>query len=265
MAQAGSFEGAELGEDLLGSAGEEVVADDGLGDSANSRQGILAREAGGDVVEEAASAAQRVLGAMPVEGLRAEHEAHALHERVRKDARDLAVVLMDDGEGPGGGQNGVRGAAGGLGRGAHLREGLGVGRWWHLDGQPAVGDSAGQPQHARAVGGQPDGRERRLGRGLQPQDGVAELPEGAVEGDWLGGRPQQAYDLDRLLESSRGAIAADAVWSEVLGLASAEAEDGPPAAEVRQAQECLRQVGRVAAERLGHGCAEADARGGRAG
>ena len=133
-----------------------------------------------------------------------------------------------------------------------------------VGGQPAVGQPAGDAEHARAVGGEPDRRRRAL-VGLEADDRVLQVEELAVEGDRLVGRPQQPEDLDRLFQAADRLVPLDAVGRDVHALARAEPEDRAALREVVDGQRLLGEHRRVAVDRVRDADADLDRRRGRAG
>ena len=150
-----------------------------------------------------------------------------------------------------------------LGALADRAELLRVGLGRHVGGQPAVGQPAGDAQHARPVRREPDRRSAAL-VGVEADHGVLEPEELALEADRPVRLPEQPQDLDRLLEAADRLLPLEAVGSHVHALAGAEPEDRAPARQVVDRQRLLGEHRRMPVDRVRHADADPDPLGRRA-
>ena len=128
-------------------------------------------------------------------------------------------------------------------------------------GQPAVGQPAGEGEAARAVGGHPD-RRRRVAVWAQAHRGPREGEELPVEVDRIGGGEQGPDHAQGLVEASQRPLVGQADRRQVERLARAHAQQEAPLAQVVQGERRLRQNDRVAAHDVGHAQAQAHLGGG---
>ena len=127
----------------------------------------------------------------------------------------------------------------------------------HLRRQPAVALAAGDPEHPRLVGGDPDRRAARRVR-REPEHGVLERVELALEVDGALGAPQQAHHVERLVEVADRLVPLHPVRLDVQLLAAAEPEDRATLRDVVEREGGLGEHGGVVREDVRDDHADAD-------
>src|SRR3990172_8330040 len=111
---------------------------------------------------------------------------------------------------------------------------------WHLEREPPVAVRAAELEHARPHTAEPD-RWRLLPIWPEPQDRAFKAPDPPLVIDGPIGGPQEANDLEGLLQPTDRLVWHQSVWLGVQSLAGTESEDNAPMADMVEGQELLRQ------------------------